>query len=116
PHSLGRRSSVRAAARRRRCAIDSTAERDGERRGAIGVWGTFGTDSLSAQLRHRVVSAELTRRRPDLDVRSFSPFGKAWPFLPGGGEVIESLDEDDGIRRRDLAAAIDLVVVSVDAS
>ena len=30
--------------------------------------------------------------------------------------MIESLDEDDGIRRRDLAAAIDLVVVSVDAS
>jgi len=84
----------------------------GER--AIGVWGAFDTDALGPQLRMRVVVSELARRRPDLAVRAFAPSGAQHPFAADAGEPLEALDERFGARRRELAAALDLVVFSVD--
>jgi hypothetical protein len=79
----------------------------------IGVWGSFDTDALGAQLRMRVVASELARRRPDLTVRAFAPSGAQRPFPADAGEPLESLDDVFGAQGRELADALDLVVVSV---
>jgi hypothetical protein len=81
---------------------------------AIGVWGAFDTDALGAQLRMRVVVSEIARRRPDLTVRAFAPFGAQPPFPADAGEPLESLDDVFGARPRELAETLALVVVSVD--
>jgi hypothetical protein len=92
-------------------AVDGT----GERPGAVAVIGRFDSGSLDAQVRRQVVVGELTRRRPDLDVRAFAPFGgEDWPS-PVHTEPVEPLG-DPRVRRADLAAEIGLAVVTVDAA
>jgi hypothetical protein len=59
----------------------------------------------------RVTVSELRRRRPDLDVRPFAPFGER--RRGHGDEPVERLEDVDRYGRAHLRDALDLVVVSL---
>lgn len=80
----------------------------------LGLWGGFDLDSLGEQLRLRVVRHELARRRPDLAVRSFAPFGSARPIPLAEGDPVEALDPVGVHLRRHLAGTFSAIVVTGD--
>jgi hypothetical protein len=57
--------------------VDGAAERP-----IVGLLGAFDSGELGEVALRRVVEAELTRRRPDLDLVAYSPFGSDRP-VPG---------------------------------
>lgn len=80
----------------------------------LGLWGGFDLDSLGEQLRLRVARHELARRRPDLAVRAFAPFGSARPIPLAEADPVEALDPVGDHLRGHLAAALSAVVVTGD--
>jgi hypothetical protein len=85
-----------------------------EQQGTIGVFGAFHTDAFDAQLRARILGAELARRRPDHVVRCFAPFDAGAPFPGGSTEPVEPLTDLGGRPWPEIAAELDLAVVTVD--
>jgi hypothetical protein len=85
-----------------------------EQQGTIGVIGAFDTDAFDAQLRSRILVAELARRRPDHVVRCFAPFAAGAPFPSGSTEPVEPLTDLGGRPWPGLGGALDLAVVTVD--
>lgn len=78
----------------------------------LGLWGGFDLESLGEQLRLRVVRHELARRRPDLAVRAFAPFGSARPIPLAEGDPVEALDPVGDHLRGHLATTLSAVVVT----
>ena len=76
----------------------------------VGLWGVFdGDEAVSAA----VVRAELSRRIPDLDLRTYTPSGD--PAPTGIAEPVTWPDRPlgafDPVRQEELAATLDAVVI-----
>ncbi len=81
-----------------------------ERRG-LGLLGLFDVDDLDVQLRARVARHELARRRPDLTLRLFAPFGSTRPIAVAADLPVEPLAPATTARLEALQAELDAVVV-----
>jgi hypothetical protein len=82
---------------------------DGERR-SLGLFGFFDVDSLDDQVRVRVALHELARRRPDVTVRLFAPFGSTRPIPVAADLAVEPIAPLDEARiaalEQELAALV----------
>src|SRR4051794_8373270 len=77
----------------------------------IGLFGTFDVENYGDLLFPRVFAAELTRRLPEAEIRSFSPFGDEHPVAMNGGWSPEPLGLWTQPRVREMASGLDLAAV-----
>jgi polysaccharide pyruvyl transferase WcaK-like protein len=78
----------------------------------IGLFGTFDLENLGDTLFPRVIRAEIGRRLPNADVRTFSPVGYVGlNRFDGGIEPVEPLGAWSAERCAELASELDLVVI-----
>ncbi len=66
-----------------------------ERR-CVGLFGLFDVDDFDVQVRVRVAMHELGRRRPDLVLRLFAPFGSTRPLPVAADLAVEPLAQPAG--------------------
>ncbi len=82
-----------------------------ETRVCFGLIGPFDVDSLDVQLSWRITANELRRRRPEITVRSFAPFGSERPLAIAADEPLEPLLPDTEERRTALGAELSAAIV-----
>jgi hypothetical protein len=70
--------------------VDGAAERP-----LVGLFGAFDTGELGEAALRRVLESELKRRRPDIDVVTFAPFGAERPMSGDEGRPAVSLAGSD---------------------
>ncbi len=68
--------------------MDGAAERP-----VVGLFGAFDTGDLGEVVLRRVIEAQLARRRPDIAVVAFAPFGAERPIPGDDGRPARSLGE-----------------------
>ncbi|MGA7987373.1 MAG: hypothetical protein WCB51_03120, partial [Candidatus Dormiibacterota bacterium] len=86
--------------------MDGAAERP-----VVGLMGAFDSGDLGEVALRRVVEAELTRRRPDIDLVAYSPFGSERPVPGDEGRPARPLPLLDG----GAALGVDALIVTGDA-
>jgi hypothetical protein len=79
-------------------------------RTCFGLVGPLDIDDLDVQLTWRITAHELQRRRADVTLRSFAPFGSARRVPIAADEPIEALLPDSVARRRSLGAELSAVI------
>ena len=77
----------------------------------IGLWGTFDVESLGDALYARIARAELARRLPEAEIRTFAPLGSERPTAWDGEDPAEPLGPYRPERLSELAEELDVVVV-----
>ncbi|HEY1739194.1 MAG TPA: hypothetical protein VGI86_10810 [Acidimicrobiia bacterium] len=82
----------------------------GERQ-CLGLLGLFDVDDLDVQVRVRVAVQELARRRPDVTVRLFAPFGSTRPVPIAADLAVEALAPLSVARERALLDELDALIV-----
>ena len=79
-------------------------------RASLALVGPFDVDDFGVQVAWRVTAAELARRRPDLTIRSFAPFGSTRPIAVAADVAVEPLVPPTAARatalRHELTASV----------
>jgi hypothetical protein len=85
--------------------VDGAAERP-----VVGLFGAFDSGELGEVALRRVVESEITRRRPDLDLVAYAPFGSERPVPGDEGHAARPLPVVEG----GTALGVDALIVTGD--
>lgn len=78
---------------------------------SVGLIGTFDIANYGDQLIPAITELELRRRVPDIEIRRYAPFGWEHPVPADTGELAEPLGPPTDLRREELAAAHDAILI-----
>ncbi|HKC25576.1 MAG TPA: polysaccharide pyruvyl transferase family protein, partial [Thermoanaerobaculia bacterium] len=77
----------------------------------IGLWGCFDAAIFGDLIAARVVEAELRRRSPGAEVRTFAPFGRLRPIPLDAGRLAEPFGPQTPARLSELSSELDAAFV-----
>ena len=77
----------------------------------LGLWGAFDLESFGHALFPWIATHELNRRIPDVEIRTFAPFGRDRPTYLSRGEPAEPLGPWNSGRIAALSADLDCVLI-----
>src|SRR4051812_22474620 len=89
---------------RRSSSVPPMAHPVPRRANTLGLFGLFDVDAIDVQLRVRIARHELARRRPDLAVRLFAPFGASRPIPVAADLPLEPITPLTAERRAAIVA------------